>query len=384
MWFLHDDNKHSIHNSRSEQSCLFRVYTNFYIGGSVFKNSFRSSSPPPATLIAVFIMAAATAAQINTLPEFSGKNVTLDQLDLYFDQVTRASTAFNWTEEQTATAVKSKLIGSAALYVRARARANEPNATWAVLKATLTTAYAPRNNTLAASKALADLRQGPEETIIEFYSRVTLALDLKNFRTTAAVKREQDYLDQLALDEFLYVHGGMRASHRQKHDATANAPDTIGALITWVQTIEAGDATTNDGAVAAISAGRSQPGSHAQEANMEAEIAALTNQLKNLQRRVGGPAKQNGGQKNAPRETRMCYECKKIGHISRDCYYRKNKNDANSSNASNHRNGNGNNNGNRYNSNNRRNDRHVREIADDQEGQDEFHYTQSLNFNGEQ
>jgi hypothetical protein len=194
----------------------------------------------------------AQASQVATLPEFSGAKVTRADVEQFFDHVERAKRTYTWTDAQTSGAVQSRLRGYAAEIIRARTLAGVDLTTWPLLKGLLQDSFARVSNTSRAAKAVSNLTQQPDEPIMAFYARVTLALDALAYNKTAAQKAEQEYLDHLAEQEFIFVQGGMRDSHKIKFNAVPTPPATIADLIKFVQRIENAEEANAALTVAAI------------------------------------------------------------------------------------------------------------------------------------
>jgi hypothetical protein len=279
----------------------------------------------------------AQASQVTSLPEFTGEKITREQVLQFFTQVDRAKTTYGWDDEQTANAVLSRLRGHAAVFIQARTAAGVDMSTWPRLKAILQGAFArTQNANLAVKSLLGGLQQGPDEPIIYFYARVTLALDNLAFDKTAAQKAEQAYKDQLANQEFIFVRAGMRPSHRAKYEASNDAPANIDNLIIWIQKIEEGQASPPSQTVAEVHTSPAKPTPQEkpeQEPIIDklpttpAEFVEAVSKFMNRNNfnssATRKPAAASRGRgtygNNGNRETRSCHYCKKPGHLIKDC-----------------------------------------------------------------
>ena len=158
-------------------------------------------------------MAAAQGNQMNTVPDFDGG---LDKdVDIWISHVERAQQQFGWNDAVTAACAKCKCSGKAAYWLQARSLSGELFPNWANgavadnLRQALKDRFKITINQLAAAEAVTNLKQKRSETVGDFYDRVVVAMDTKNYHYTAAEKATLDYRRNMLSDIYIFFGAGL-------------------------------------------------------------------------------------------------------------------------------------------------------------------------------
>lgn len=176
-----------------------------------------------------------TGSQINQLPEFDG-NAAKD-IDIWIWNVERCSRQFNWNDETTCASAQGRMTGAAAYWLHAKQLAGVNYNAWsqnnvpaANLKVALLERFKIRINALVAADAVTNLDQKKSESVSDFYDRVIVAVDRKNFSYTTAEKQAADYQVKMLADVFVFFHAGM-ISHVKSRATSGNQQPTDAASL---------------------------------------------------------------------------------------------------------------------------------------------------------
>ena len=178
------------------------------------KTEMNLSRPEPRS-----VRGGVQGAQLNSIPIFSDE--AGQDCEGWISLIDRAKVQFEWSDQQTAAAIKSKLGGEAGKWLRALEKRHTPGLeNWMEvvdgvkpLKVMLENRFKVTVSLLAASEAISDLKQKPSENVSAFFDRVVLALDVKNYhvadKTTAAYKASLDS------EIYTFFSAGMKEMYRQ-------------------------------------------------------------------------------------------------------------------------------------------------------------------------
>ena len=195
----------------------------------------QATAAPPRTGI--------QGAQLNSIPIFTGEDA--QDCEAWVNMVDRCKTQFTWTDSQTAAAIKSKLGGEAGRWLRAKEkRQTEGLNAWSditnaqtPLKTQIENRFKVTVSLLAASEAITDLKQKPNENVSAFFDRVILALDIKNYHV--ADKTTVAYKASLESETYTFFSAGMREEYRKSIlGGRIDPPATADQLLTAARASE--------------------------------------------------------------------------------------------------------------------------------------------------
>lgn len=264
------------------------------------------------------------ANQLAVLGTFKGQQE--EDIDLFLMQTKRVAQAFAWPSTNISQMVQTRLQDQAAIWLRSHLAlspesdmlhewvvANQPTKG---LRAALIARFRNGANERAAVDAVSDLKQRPQESVDEFYSRVGLAMDVKNFRATEEEKLLPAYRARLHDEVFTFFGAGLQEEIRIQAMGGPTPPKTDTALLEAARNAEQERKRTKKPKYLA-ELGTSGPEEGAtcdadgatpdqlQVAELKAELDAMKKQLKRTME----------GRTDKVR----CFRCKKFGHMSYDC-----------------------------------------------------------------
>ena len=177
-------------------------------------------TPPAGGPTAELPRQAINANQLVVLKDFNGDDG--EDIEILIAQVERGVKAFGWTEEQTASMVHTKLLSKAARWLQSAIKSAEPMDDnlfrWTNqgrvrgLKANLLLRFKEGLNERGAVEAILNLNQHAGESVDEFYDRVVLAMDRKNYNVED--KETPAYRNRLKEDIFIFFGAGLRSELR--------------------------------------------------------------------------------------------------------------------------------------------------------------------------
>jgi hypothetical protein len=265
---------------------------------------------PPAPAMAV------NANQLAVLGEFKGEEE--EDIELYTLMVDRCAIAFAWDDAITSQLVQTRLKGAAGRWLRSRIKTSvatdhltrwtpAANVAQSGMRYALLTRFREGLNERGAVEAVSELKQRPTESVDEFYDRVVLAMDRKNYRATADEKDGVAYKTRLTDDVFTFFAAGLHEDVRLQALGGPTPPVTANTLLSAARNAELerkknkkpkyltelalDEEKETQGAAAAL------PGGDAMLSELRAEIDALKSTMSAVE----------------------CWKCGKKGHISHYC-----------------------------------------------------------------
>ena len=272
-------------------------------------------------------MAAVAGGQLNATQAYDG---TTD-VELYITHVARNMAQFAWTPEQTSAVVKNKLKGGAATWLRGQEFRRRDYPAWPALRDALRTRYRPAVNEIAASSAIAALKQRPTEKVADFFDRVLAAVDLKNHHYTAAQKLEDAYEAHFLRDAYIFFSAGMREDLKIKAMSGTDPPTTADALLTAATAIETqmeGDKPPKYAVLGVQDTSGQEEVSATVAPNVPAWQVAIETLTKTVEamsvsrppfQRQRGRGGRGNGRGRGRKQDVICYNCRKKGHYAYEC-----------------------------------------------------------------
>ena len=152
-------------------------------------------------------------SQLATIVQFDGK--AGEDIEAWIRRFDLLVSQFGWTEDKALFCAMSKMGGTAAKYLEREKRMGALPTKWTELKAKLEVRFKGQERTaMAAVDAMADLRQKVNEPIDDFYDRVMIATDKKNWTVGPEAKTKKEYQDELKRDALTFFMAGMNKEIR--------------------------------------------------------------------------------------------------------------------------------------------------------------------------
>ena len=167
-----------------------------------------------------------SGSQLATIPNYNGET----PVELFIRQVERSQVQFGWTAEQTAAAIKNKMIGAAGAWLQGEELSLSEMKTWNQLKALMITRFKVNTSQMEAVASIINLRQKEKETCMEFYDRVCIAVDKKNSNYEDKDKQTVGYRTHYLNDVYTMFAAGLRADVRVQVLSSNNPPTTAAEL----------------------------------------------------------------------------------------------------------------------------------------------------------
>ena len=260
------------------------------------------------------------ANQLAILGKFKGEES--EDIEEFILLVERCITAFTWDQQMTSAMVQTSLEGAAARWLRSLLKLSTPadhmddwihdvevNGVRVVsgLKKFMLARFKEAMNERGAVEAISDLKQKAGEIVSDFYDRVVLAMDRKNYRDTPADRREPAYKEKLKMDTYTFFAAGLQEDIRRQALGGPSPPATCELLLTAARNaeLEKRKATTKPKYLSEIT-GEGE-GTAEGETSAAFQLSELRNELAALKSQFSG---------NANVE---CWNCHKNGHISFNC-----------------------------------------------------------------
>ena len=271
---------------------------------------------------------AVKGGQLNNLSNFDGCPST--DIEGWLSTVDRALLQFGWSQVSATAAAKSKLVGVAGKWLRAQEIRNIILDNWnsnaaddelTSLRRALVARFAIQDNVLMATDAVANLKQTSRETVSEFFDRVVVCIDKKNYNYTTQEKTGADYLNNIEKDIYTFFGAGLLEIYRQGTLGGVNPPKTSNTLLTAAVAVEREHKRNQKHAeVHAVGAVKAPVTSETDGKQM----SAILSQLKRLNAggRGGGNSPRGGGQgaqAQGGSTDFKCFNCQGYGHYIDRC-----------------------------------------------------------------
>ena len=248
-----DDNNESEDDNEEIMEALAQRLNDLEVANQVLTtaNQAATQAAAAATLLAQQAQQAAGAAgggpnapnhqvsgsQLNQLPEFDGS--ASKDVDIWIWNVERCARQFNWTDAMRCAAAQGRMTGAAAYWLHAKQLAGINFNTWTDgvgdaqpnLKTALLARFKILINALVAADAVTNLDQKKTEAVSDFYDRVIVAVDRKNFSYTAAQKANDDYKEKMMADVFVFFHAGLLPYIKSRATSGTDQPITAPTLL---------------------------------------------------------------------------------------------------------------------------------------------------------
>jgi hypothetical protein len=296
-------------------------------------------------------------AELAKIPIWTGSK-SLDQFsaEQWVERIQRARDASTWTDVQTMSFVFNALRSDALLWYDSLKRSGIDQNTWAAFKTAFLQAYSTIRTTRSTIVNLADVRQGPNESVVAYYPRVVKAIDdLESLVAPAgfAPPANPYHADIVALGGFggladavkdgtvsnLIKHGATSAfNHMGLHLFLTNLkpmlrdellktpPATLYEAFQQAVTLERIQLEPRKTPQTTVAEVDQEQDSHS-DADEEAQIAELSNALKKLKAKRAQSSNSRNGRNTTQQRAgatlnpnyNKCRYCKKVGHIQKVC-----------------------------------------------------------------
>ena len=296
-------------------------------------HSSGSSDNLPGTPPIAAMPTAVQGSQLTAIPLFTGDPSS--DIEVWISALDRARVTFDWSMEATSGAAKSRLSESAAVWLQSQSVQGNEYAAWdtdAGFRKALRNRFKLTLNAMTAVDAITGLQQRSKETTDQFYDRVGVALDKKNYSYTAAQKAGDEYKATFLVDVLVMFCAGLKTEIREMSMQGYNPPTTAEQLRVAARNVEAQlrkknevvatlssnvEVATEKSAAAAAVAAAADP----MEA-LEKKVHALSSDFGRFRgnsrgRGSGGSRGRGSGGPNNPNN--RCFNCDKPGHFSRQC-----------------------------------------------------------------
>lgn len=308
------------------------------------------------------IMAAAAApgavqgGQLAAIAPFTGEPTA--DIEIWVTMLDSSATSFRWSDETTAAAAKSKMKDAAAAWMHSERLQERRYPNWndaplvdvpaagnvpAVvgrpldnMRTALLKRFAPPTGSVAAVRAIINLKQESSESIDQFHDRVVIAMDRKNTHIPREDRNGVVYQAQLQRDIFTFLAGGMLEEHRSRVFGLPTPPETVPDMLVAARNSEAvaheekKRRSANDIAVREIAAVATSPAPATStedtvtgnQEDVRVFVEAFHRAFGRGQGGQGGGAakKKNKNKKNKKDAgSLLCYNCRGTGHFARNC-----------------------------------------------------------------
>jgi len=160
------------------------------------------------------------ASQLSTLPTFDGSDPS--KLEEFIFIMQSAQRTWGWSDDQLASAVKTRLTGEASSWLFAETKEMKTYPYWMdpdsskSLKVGLMGRFGETVTQFAAMSAVRNLTQKAKESVDAFYDRVKVAVDKRNHTYSPRYKASRAYQRQFREDVLQYFSTGLKDKIRSK------------------------------------------------------------------------------------------------------------------------------------------------------------------------
>jgi hypothetical protein len=261
----------------------------------------------------------ATGSQLASVPAYEG----ITDIEIWLTLLENAAVQFEWTDVDTAAAAKSKLKGTASVWLQAQRKAgllypdfqNVAAAQAAParlgLRQALVRRFGERITELAAADAVSQLTQKDGEPVDTFYDRVVIALDRKNFSYTVAQKLEAQYQVHFMADVYTFFGAGLLEYIRARTRGSHDPPRTADALLVAARAVES-EYLRNHQKKKIVANVEVEIAAESSEKEQKEEPQSLELQVAALQRQVREMTSQQ-------KMNLTCFRCRGKGHMANEC-----------------------------------------------------------------
>ena len=262
--------------------------------------------------------------EMSLIPEFKGDGSA--DPEIWIRRVENTAKTYKWFESAWQSAATLKLTGEALKWLEAITRSmdypythyngcpagaddTEPelprDPSWPKFKAAFFERFRPQDDTIMATNAIMNLRQGSQEGVHAFYDRCVVAVDKKNFQYTAVQKADPAYRATRDIDLFSFMAAGLRADIRRMALGGQRPARNIAELLQYCMNAEV--ILTTNHSVHEIEI-TPAPEKEKAPTSGQGDASDDTLTVNELRKEI-----------DALRATMKCFKCGQIGHLRRDC-----------------------------------------------------------------
>ena len=271
-------------------------------------NNNNNNDPPPVRENAV------GGSQLGSIEKFDPQKEGSD-VEVWCASMDTAKATFAWTDQQAATAAKSRLAGQAAQWLlNEQGEGNNYNA-WATpvgLKLALITRFKIQVTYQNAATLMADLHQKPTESVASYYDRVRSAIIVKNKVVFNTEQRESPWFKQVLQNDYkTFFIAGLKMDIKSR--LPQPYPENIVDLLSIAVGVEAEAKKTKF----SIDEVTEQP-----TATDKHEEKSINELIKDLGKEIATlkVSRQPFDPRNA-----VCWNCGKAGHVRQKCLLNRNR-----------------------------------------------------------
>jgi hypothetical protein len=189
-----------------------------------------------------------TPQQQSTIALYSGAT----DVELYIAAIERAATLYQWTDEETCTAAKTRLAGAGELFLESMRKQRVVCEVWedraaAVnpvvqaqrgMKPRLRERFGEIVTEIAAADAITNLHQKSGESVSDYNDRCVVAIDRMNHTYTDIQKGQAAYQAHFNSMLFTFLASGLKDDIRSRTLGAPTPPRTAEALLTAAKSVE--------------------------------------------------------------------------------------------------------------------------------------------------
>ena len=244
--------------------------------------------------------------ELLAIPLYTG---TEKDPEIWLDLIDRAAATYTWQDDKKAGAACMRLSEKALTWLdsQKKLKIDHASGTWENFKTNFLERFKPRDDTVKASEAIADLRQKSGEDAATFYDRVVLCVELKNKPGFTDDQRNQHwYAGVRDTDIYTLMCSGLNDSLRKAVMGSANPPKNAKDLRKMAIETEAAFAARHS--INELEESSNGNVNNESDNNVPNGVSEDGKRIEKLEQELAAIKK----------EVR-CYRCNKIGHIRREC-----------------------------------------------------------------
>ena len=245
--------------------------------------------------------------QLNALMQFDGNRG--EAFVNWIECLETARETYNWAENSLVQVAKAKGGAAIAEWDRGNRLRGIVVTRWAGdggFRAMLYKRFGPKYTSATAVNAVSDLKQRPRESCAQFLDRVVLAVNKQNFNVDTASKQTDVY--KAVFDAAIISHfgAGLREDISKVVLGSADAPNTVTAMLDAAEAVEAEQAKVGAPGASALVVQETEPSSD--------PLQELTERFEELVAAIGFRRK-----KPFDKSKVRCYNCDRTGHFQNEC-----------------------------------------------------------------